>query len=364
MLDIKQIRKEFPALRNQIYVNCAAAGPFYEELLEWRQERDLDLFLKASDDFIAGRKVIGSARLELAAFFNCKLHQVSLVPSFSYGMGMVVPGLQEGQNILLIKEDYPSLLWPFEKANHQLHFIELATNLEERIKTAIKEEGITVVAVSLVQWLNGFMLKPSFFVELKELYPEVLLLVDGTQFCGAYPLDFEASKIDVLLASGYKWMLGGYGNGFILFSNEAEKWLKTTNFGFGSVEGDFDKKGEVSFNKFFEPGHLDSLAFGTLGFSTRWLNSLGKDNIANQNKVLSSYAFEQFNTLGLLEAQVLNRSEHSTIFSISGDETLFKELLSKGVVCSMRGGRIRFSFHFFNTLEDITEIINLLKKVM
>jgi selenocysteine lyase/cysteine desulfurase len=52
--------------------------------------------------------------------------------------------------------------------------------------------------------------------------------------------------------------------------------------------------------------------------------------------------------------------KHRTV----SNEVLYKYLQENGVVCALRGGGIRFSPHFYNTLEEIDralELITLLK---
>ena len=48
----------------------------------------------------------------------------------------------------------------------------------------------------------------------------MLIIADATQFCGTAPFNFNESAIDILGGSGYKWLLGGYGNGYILFKDQ------------------------------------------------------------------------------------------------------------------------------------------------
>jgi len=86
----------------------------------------------------------------------------------------------------------------------------------------------TAFAFSLVQYVSGIKLSDQFLKTLKTAFPDILLMVDGTQFCGTAPFNFEDSAIDVLISSGYKWMLGGYGNGFVFIKTQ-QKATSTTS---------------------------------------------------------------------------------------------------------------------------------------
>ncbi|MEP6626560.1 MAG: hypothetical protein ABJA32_01205 [Ginsengibacter sp.] len=50
---------------------------------------------------------------------------------------------------------------------------------------------------------------------MKDLYPNPLIVADGTQFCGTGDFNFRKLGIDVVIASAYKWMSVRYGNGFV-----------------------------------------------------------------------------------------------------------------------------------------------------
>jgi selenocysteine lyase/cysteine desulfurase len=111
-----------------------------------------------------------------------------------------------------------------------------------------------------------------------------------------------------------------------------------------------------------EPGHLDSLNFGSLEFAVHFLDEIGQENVQAQLQKLSQRAMEAFSELDLLEPAVVKRKQHSTIFSVKGDEQLFQKLTNENVVASLRGDGIRLSFHFYNTVEEIDVIATLLKR--
>ena len=99
--------------------------------------------------------------------------------------------------------------------------------------------------------------------------------------------------------------------------------------------------------------------------SSIWFTAkIGMDKISEHNNMLSLKAKEEFATLGLLSSDVVKRKRHSTIFSIKGDDKLFEHLSNENVICAQRGGRIRFSFHFYNTKSDINHIVGILKTVL
>jgi cysteine desulfurase/selenocysteine lyase len=93
------------------------------------------------------------------------------------------------------------------------------------------------------------------------------------------------------------------------------------------------------------------------------MSNIGMNKITAHNKLLSIKAKQEFAALGLLEQGILKREVHSTIFNIKGDVAVFNKLLENDVLCAQRGNGIRLSFHFYNTLKEIDEIVRIVKTV-
>ncbi|MFT4831205.1 MAG: cysteine desulfurase/selenocysteine lyase [Psychroserpens sp.] len=358
---MQKITKQFPIINQYIYANTAASGLLYDDLLDWRQEHDLDFLIEGSMMKANAHKSIGNTRKTVGQFFGCDASNVALVPNFSIGINLLLEGLPKEHKVLLLEGDYPSLNWPFENRGYDILKIALDDHLERNILEAVKTKGITVLALSLVQWLNGIKIDLEFLKTLKNDFPELIIIADGTQFCGTESFNFGESGIDVLGASGYKWLLAGYGNGFMLFKDSVKKTFSPKVVGFNSANTDLSGKDNIAFNKHFEPGHLDTLNFGSLKFSLDFLSKIGMDQITAHLKALSVLAKREFTALGLLEESVVRRTNHSTTFNIKGGDKLFQQLTEKDVLCSQRGEGLRLSFHIYNTEKDIQKIVKLLK---
>ncbi|MFD0798185.1 aminotransferase class V-fold PLP-dependent enzyme [Maribacter chungangensis] len=358
---MEKIRKQFPVTRKGIYANTAVYGPMYDSLVDWRQEHDLDMLLHGSEMRTESLTVLSDTRTTVGQFFNCKRENVALVSNFSTGLNFLLEGLAPKTKVLLLDHDYPSLNWSFENRNFDISYLKRDVAIEQLIQETIVAKNIEVLALSLVQWLDGFLIDLNFLKELKKKHPNLIVIADGTQFCGTMIFDFEASGIDVLGASAYKWLLAGYGNGFMLFSDTVQERFSVRTTGFNAADGDLDKKDSIRFAKRFEPGHLSCLNFGSLKFSMDFLSRIGMDAITEHNRMLSEKAKKEFGERGLLRQDIVARKTHSTIFNIKGDDALFHRLLEHNVVCAQRGNGIRLSFHFYNTQKEIDTIVKILE---
>lgn len=358
---MEETRQMFPALRNKTYLNTPVYGPLYDGLLEWRQEHDLDFLIRASEMRDTSLKIISETRTTVGRFFNCPRENVALINNFSTGLNMLLEGLDTRRKVVLIENDYPSVEWPFGRRGFPVTTVKMDARVEQRIYDAIKKENGSILALSIVQWQNGLKIDLDFLNQLKSQYPDLLIIADGTQFLGTTNFDFEASAIDVLGASAYKWLLAGYGNGFMLFKDMVKDQCVPKTIGFNAANARPEMRHEIRFAKRFEPGHLSCLSFGSLNHSLHFLMQLGKDAIAEHNRELTVRALAELNDLRLLSKWVTARKEHGTILNFKGDDRLFRKLKEQDIICAQRGGGIRIGLHFFNTQNDIDAIVRILK---
>ena len=360
-MSFEKIKAHFPVANHSLYANTAAIGLLSDELLEWRQEHDLDFLIGGSHMKMESFQMISDAKETVGKFLGCKRERVALVPNFSLALNMVLEGLPKEYRVLLLETDYPSVNWPFESRGFPISYARIDEHLEEHIETKLSEGNIQVFAFSMVQWQNGIKIDLNFIKQLREKFPELIMIADGTQFCGAFNIDFDSSGLDIMGASGYKWLLAGTGNGLMLFSERTTKHLSLKTTGFNAVNGQLEAKGPIRLAKHLEPGHLDSLCFGSLHFSIKKLMEWNMEKIEAHNRALIRKAVAAFGDMGLLSEGIKNRKDHGTILNITGDDALYAYLEEENVSCSQRGGGIRLSFHLYNTEDEIDAIVKILK---
>jgi selenocysteine lyase/cysteine desulfurase len=115
----------------------------------------------------------------------------------------------------------------------------------------------------------------------------------------------------------------------------------------------------------FECGSPNMLGIHALSASLSLLLEIGMDKIETLVLERSAYLF---NTIDKTEQLILLSQRHPTLQSgivvfkhqTISNEVLYQYLQENGVVCAMRGGGIRFSAHFYNTLEEIDRALELI----
>lgn len=357
-----KISMHFPYTAQYTYLNTPAYGLLSEELMEWRQEHDLDYLIGGSR--FKERSLAGLAKVRdaVAAYCGAVDSKVYLVPNFSFGWKVLCGGLDKKTSFLLLDGDYPSLNWPVISGGFRtVRKVVASAEMEDAILKAFETEVPDVFAFSMVQYLNGLQLSGDFVRELKGLYPKTLFVADGTQYLGTDVFDFEASGIDILGASGYKWLLAGTGNGFFLVKPGIDERFYLQTLPFEPQPEPFLKDLDHLQNH-LEPGHLDSLSMGSLHKAIGLLQETGIQEIASELRMLRSYAGEQLASHGFLDPRIMGRKEHAPFFALEVSEKQQSALESRDVVFAVRGGKMRVGFHFYNKKEEVDRLVNILKK--
>ena len=100
----------FPALKNKIYFDTARSGLMYDELLNWRNSHE-NHFLKEGSQFrLNDEELLNETRLEINKFFNSPKSRTFLIQNFSIGLSKLLNSLKSNQSVMIIKDDYSSII--------------------------------------------------------------------------------------------------------------------------------------------------------------------------------------------------------------------------------------------------------------
>jgi len=336
---------KFPALENKIYLDTARSGLMYNELLSWRKEHENDFLNRGSQFRLNHEILLEKTRTEINKFLGSNNLTTFLVQNFSVGLSLLLKTIKTDKTVLMVKDDYSSIINQVLCSGLKHTLVDNNFDVEAQILNGINKYNPDLFIFSIVQHIDGTFIDLDFIKQVKKDFPQILIIADGTQFCGTQFFNFQSSEIDVLISSGYKWMMGGYGNGFISFNDKYQK----SHF----------KINEQYFMDLFEPGHHDTLNFGSLLFSLKKISNYGIDKIEKKINSLSFYTLEKLKTKKVLASKIIKRSSHSNIFNIRGDEKLFQHLLENNIICSKRGDGIRISINFYNTKDEIDYFLSI-----
>jgi len=360
-MTIEQFTKDYPVVTRFCYLNTAASGLISEGLMEWRQNHDIDFLIGGSEFRLSADQTVNGVRAEVANYFKAEVKETFLTPNFTFALKTLVNGMDKSQSVLLLDEDYPSLKFPFESNGFKVDTLAITADLENSILQHFQKNTPDIFAFSLVQYISGIKLDITFVNSLKKEYPQVLFVADGTQYSGTEIFSFKDSGIDVYGGSGYKWLLSGYGNAYLLIKEEHHEKFYSNTLAIEPLKQPFlQSKSHLQLH--LELGHLDTLNIGSLGYSLKQFSTIGQEVIQNHIAEVSAYAKDQFLALDLLGDTIEKRTaSHSNIFNIEITDKQANLLNERNIVFSKRGNGVRLSFHLYNSKKDVDRVVKQLR---
>ena len=364
MLDRNKINKAYPQPEYITYLNTSSFGlvsgssiekahKFHEDLHKYASKQAADFF----------EKVLPQIRETVSTFIDAPVHEIALIPNFSYGLCAVIPAISSLKRVLLYKDDYPSLIQPFLINDFDVFWIDsndgFTIDLEE-LKQSIIHNNIEILAISHVQYMTGFLIDVDDLGTFCKQH-DVLFILDGSQSLGAIPFSFNTSEVNVFITSNYKWMNGGYGTGIMCMKQETiEKYTPKTG-GFNSyriLDGQWKYKPSV-FS--YEPGHLNMSGLALLKDALDFKLEMGVNNIAFHNMNLLNRFVEKIDSISCNLVGPSGNTNRCNIVGFRGDEKLVNYLDEQKIVVKMRNEIIRIGIHFYNTEDDIDHLIESLR---
>ena len=340
------MRYLFPVLESSVYLNTAYVGPMSNALYNYRKKIDKQ-FLNSGDKFkIDSLEKISYYKKTISSFINSKSENTFFTINFSTGFRYILDLIPSGVAILTIKNDYDSLLSALNERDFEIDYVEVSPDYENEIEKQLKKKSYLVLALSVVQFISGIKIDFEKLNEIKKNNPNLIIIGDTTQFVGSEIFDFNNSPFDVVVGSGYKWLLAGFGNAYF------------------SVSDDFIAKINSSTNLIFDKvysGHINYLGAASLNFSIKFLQDNDFKKLIQKKEKLSLLLGDELDNLGLISQIAKKRKSHSSIFNIPGNKNLHKKLMKNGIRCSLRGDGVRVSVHFYNNSSDIKKLIKVLK---
>lgn len=343
-----------------IYFNTASAGILPKEsqydlpdLLSELTNNPSNIYQSTREDYIE------PITANFQKLIDAEQNTTAVIPNFSYGISSFVTCLSKNSKVLLYKHDYPSLIEPFKINLFPVIWFDHEEDSSlsvSKIKELILHHKINVLAISHIQYLTGFMLNLKELGEFCRKH-HVLLIVDATQSTSAIPLSVQQNYIDVLLTSNYKWLNAGFGSGFIYISPAAQQKHVPKIGGFGSYEWINSQWELTNSIRRYEPGHqsLISLFFLKKALESRLEISVAK--VYDHNINLANYFLNHCPSF--IEPLKWNTSQTS-IISFPATQKMYKKLHDKKIITTYRANKIRLSFHYHNSINEIDKMINVL----
>ena len=366
-----EVRKDFPAASRFKYFTAASGSPiprqvhdkaiaYYKESLEfgdyhWREN-------------LARRE---EARRSLARMINAEPGEVEFITSTSAGMNMLAGMLASEGDVIASTLEFPSTTLPWLHARPDsirwVHPDRTGAVPLSRIHE-LMEFGTKTILTSHVQFSNGFR---QDLIGLGASKNDHYLIVNGTQAIGAFEVDVKAMQIDALCCNSYKWLMSGYGCGFIYVSKRLLENQQTPAVGWFSVENrNSHLNDRIELLPTAERFNLGSPPFPTifaLGAGLDYLQRIGLDNIQTRVLELNRYLTDNLADIGAEVLSPLTPEKYrsaQTLVRLADPSGAVRALAKQGILCTRKPEGMRVATHFFVSKDDIDHLIDALRQIL
>jgi len=369
---------DFPSTSTFCYLNAANVSLTYNKAKIVNEKWFEDVSLNGSNNFTekVEESVFNQLHKTAASFVNAEPYEIAGGSSATELLSSLAWSIypKKGKNIVSTSSAFPSTVYPWSRvAANTGAEIRLAESKNGYSATdaiiSLIDKNTSVVCISHTEFSNGHTYDLEVLSELTHK-KGAIFVVDATQSAGAIPIDVKKNKIDVLVAGSYKWLCGPFGSAFMYIRHNLAKRLSPGLVGFRSHKNMWDlDAARLRYNDNTSKFEFSTLAFGCiLGLteSLNYLNNIGIEKIYKYNVFLTDCLIEG---LKKADAKIISSDEgkyRSPIitakFKNKDSESIINDLRCAKIFISQRKEWVRFSPHFYNTLEDIDFVISEIRR--
>lgn len=365
---------DFGPFHGKIWINCSHQGPLprvaaeaAEEAIRWK---------KAPYELTSTRfsEVPARLRSALGKLLGAPEEEIALANSASYGLHLFANGipLGEGDEVLLVRGDFPSVVLPWLGLESRgVTIRQLEPPLDAAKLTAAITPRSRVLCTTWVHSFTGLALDLDAIGAVCRKH-NLWFLVNGAQAVGARPIDVASTPVDGLVGVGFKWLCGPYGTGFCWMRPELRDTLRVNRAYWLAMQTADDLGREEGL-----PAIRDDLGarrydiFGTANFfnfvpwtaTLEYLLEKGIDEIARHDAALVDRLVDGLEAREYLVLSPKTGPERSTLVLASHpdrsqNEGIHRTLRENDIEIAFRRGNLRFSPHLYNTPEDIDRALD------
>jgi selenocysteine lyase/cysteine desulfurase len=377
--DVAALRRaEFPWADETVYLNHASIGPLPERtrlaLEAFNRRRAMPFRLPDRDLF----GTLTESRRLIAHLIGATPDEIGLTVNTSFGLGVIARALPlaPGDVVVVSDREFPANVYPWIRLREQGITVELIPTTaggwpdEARLLERIQDPRVRALAVSLVQFSNGYL------VDLAGLSAATRrtgawLIVDAIQGIGQLPLDLSRIEVDMLACGGQKWLLSPWGSGFVYVRRPLIAQMSPSVTGWMAFEGTDDLTRLTAYadtlrddGRRFELATLPYQDFAGMNASLGLILELGVERIQAHLQRLHQPVLAWAERSG---APVTSpRGVHGSGIACLAPENVtdvHRRLKAARIICSLREGAIRLSPHGYNTVEEMERVTAVLDGV-
>ena len=367
---VEDVRSHFPILREKVYLYSCSQGALSDAVEEGMRQYACS-WRTSSNPWEEWVGAYENLRREFARFINAAPEEVAIVTSASAGINPIASAISFSRRdrVVMGEYEFPTMghIWLAQEARGaKIQFVDGVNHTVpvERYAAAI-DERTAVVALTQVSFLNGFRCDVS---EITRIAHErgALVFLDGFQDCGTRPIDVKALGVDFYVTGTLKYLLGPAGLGFLYVRREliesltppVSSWMAQRDV-FAYDTKRFDPALEA---RRFEGGSPAIPNIYMARPAIELLTRAGMENVAARIATLAG-AFQE----GARDLRIESKTHAGSVGPLivlrsKNAAEMVARLAARGFVVSARRDGVRFSFHVYNSLEDVAATLRALEE--
>ena len=373
-VSLEGLRNEFPILDTVAYLNSNSLGALSKAALAERHEFErLWNELGASAWYELWVAKLEEVRAGFGRTIGAGAGEIALMPSVSAALTAVAGAVEfaAGRNkVVLTDLDFPTVGHQFlsrRRLGVEVEIVESPDGIEvplEAIQAAV-DEHTALVVTSHVYFTTGAIQNAAAVTEIAH-DAGALMLLDAYQSNGQIPIDVESLGVDFLTSGALKWLCGGPGLAF-LYVRPNLPLEPTTLSWFGTerqFEFDIRDSGPRADARRFEMGTPAVGAAYTAAGGLSIIEEAGIDRIRDRNRHLAADLVDRLREAGYKLRLAANPERQSALVLARHPDPpdAVRRLAENGVIVDFRGDCVRFSPHFYNTVEDNARAVEALSR--
>ncbi len=300
--------------------------------------------------------VVARARHALASEFGVAEREISFMASTGEAMNAVARAIRwrPGDEILALSGEFPTVTLPWLKLGAGVRLVEVdPLPGDDRLGALLAAMGAhtRVVVVSHISSFTGTLVDLDALGRACEL-AGATLVADGAQAAGAIPLALD--HVDFYIATGYKWLLSGFGTAVVIGKQASMLQLQPTLLGHGNQT----PPPALAY------GHLNLAGVYALDAAATLRQSVGLEAIHARIAKLAQRVYNETAALGFSPVAAPERS--GGIVSLQGireARDVVAQLAAAGVFVAERDGYLRISPNFYTSDSEIDRLLATLSSL-
>ena len=399
MLDVKQIREDFPILNTRqhgcplIYLDNAATmqmpQPVLEQLVSHYHSQNGNVHRGVHSLSQKSTSAMERARERIAAYIGAKAEEIIFTAGTTDSLNMLsrmlAPTIRTGQQIIVSAMEHHSNLIPWQELCQRTGAVLTILHMDWKCDLDLTQLGQLLerdTALVAVTWVSNVLgtVNPVGEITMMSHAAGAMTVIDGAQAMKLPEIDVTAVDCDFLTFSGHK--LGALtGIGVLYGKNNILSQLPPVRFGGGMIwESQYAASSYGGVPQRFEAGTPNYVGAISLGCAMEYLQSVGRIELAQQEQILTDLLRKELDAIP--EVTVIgtpNRHCGVMSFVVPGIHPfdLGAMLDSQGI--AVRTGHlcaqplvnqlgydsvIRVSPAFYNTEQECLELISALKRTI